>query len=153
MGEEDIPEKQPLLLLHFRVTPATSFPGGSDGKESACSVGNTGSIPGLGRSPGEGNGKPLQYSCLENPMGGEAWQSTAHGVPKSWTQLSDFTFTFQPPDQKERKSDSLSPKVPSIPQTGTSWRHGTFNVWSPLLFTMCELPPLSLQIRILGNSV
>ena len=47
-----------------------SFPGGSDGKASACNVGDPGSIPGLGRSPGEGNGNPLQYSCLENPMDG-----------------------------------------------------------------------------------
>ena len=52
------------------------FPGGSDGKESACSAGNTGLIPGLGRSPGEGNGNPLQYSCLGNPMDGGAWQTT-----------------------------------------------------------------------------
>ena len=59
--------------------------GGSDGKESACSVGDPGSIPGSGRSPGAGNGKPLQYSGLENPMDGGAWQSTAHGVPKGWT--------------------------------------------------------------------
>ena len=49
------------------------FPGSSDGKESACKVGDPGSIPELGRSPGEGNGNPLQYSCLENPMDGEAW--------------------------------------------------------------------------------
>ena len=47
--------------------------GGSDGKVSACNAGDSGSIPGLGRSPGEGNGNPLQYSCLENPMDGEAW--------------------------------------------------------------------------------
>ena len=46
------------------------------------------------RSPGEGKGYPLQYSCLENPMDGEAWWATVHGVTKSWTQLSDFTFTF-----------------------------------------------------------
>ena len=52
------------------------FPGGSDGKASACSVGNLGSSPGLGRSPVEGNGNPLQYSCLENPMDGGAWQAT-----------------------------------------------------------------------------
>ena len=70
------------------------FPGGSDGKESAYNVGDPGSIPGLGRSPGEGNGKGLQYSCLENPMDGEAWQATVHGVTKNWTLLSDFTFTF-----------------------------------------------------------
>ena len=49
------------------------FPGGSDSKASACSAGDPGSNPGLGRSPGEGNGNPLQYSCLENPMDGEAW--------------------------------------------------------------------------------
>ena len=48
------------------------FPGGSDGKASACNAGDLGSIPGLGRSPGEGNGNPLQYSCLENPMDGGA---------------------------------------------------------------------------------
>ena len=49
------------------------FPGGSDGKASAYNVGDPGSVPGLGRSPGEGNGNPLQYSCLENPMEGGAW--------------------------------------------------------------------------------
>ena len=61
------------------------FPGGSDGKSSACNVGDLGSIPGLGRSPGEGNGNPLQYSCLENSMDGGAWWAAIHGVTKSWT--------------------------------------------------------------------
>ena len=56
----------------------TSFPGGSDGKESTYDVGDLGLIPGLGRSHGEGNGNPLQYSCLENPMDRGAWQATAH---------------------------------------------------------------------------
>ena len=65
------------------------FPGGSDGKESACNAGDLSSIPGLGRSPEEWNGNPLQYSCLENSMDREAWQATVHGVAKSWTQLSD----------------------------------------------------------------
>ena len=50
-----------------------------------------GSIPGSGRSPGEGNHNPLQYSCLENPMDGGAWRATVHRVPKSWTRLSNFT--------------------------------------------------------------
>ena len=68
-----------------------SFPGGSDGKASACNAGDPSSIPGLGRSPGEGNGNPLQYSCLENPTDGRAWQATVHGVAKSRTRLSDFT--------------------------------------------------------------
>ena len=58
------------------------FPGGSDGKVSAYNVGDLGSIPGLGRSPGEGNGNPLQYSCLENSMDGGAWWATVHGVIK-----------------------------------------------------------------------
>ena len=70
------------------------FPGGSDGKESACNPGDLSSIPGLEKSPGEGNGNPLQYSCLENPTDGGAWWATVHGVAKSRTRLSDFTFTF-----------------------------------------------------------
>ena len=61
------------------------FLGGSDGKESPCSAGDPGSIPGWGRSPGEGRGNPLQYPCLENPMDGGAWQVTVHGVAKSRT--------------------------------------------------------------------
>ena len=61
---------------------------GSDGKESACNVGDPGSTPGSGRSPGEGNGNPLQYSCLENPMDRGAWWATVHGVAKSCTRLS-----------------------------------------------------------------
>ena len=61
------------------------FPGGSEDKASACNVGDPGLIRGLGRSPGKGNGNPLQYSCLENPMDGGAWQATVHGVTKSWT--------------------------------------------------------------------
>ena len=65
------------------------FPGGSAGKESACNVGDLGSIPGLGRSPGEGNGNPLQYSCLENPMDRGAWRATVHGVVKCRIRLSD----------------------------------------------------------------
>ena len=71
------------------------FPGGSEVKASACSAGDLGSIPGSGRSPGEGNGNPLWYPCLENPMDGGAWQATVHGVATSRTQLSDFTFTFR----------------------------------------------------------
>ena len=66
------------------------FSAGSDSKESACSAGDTGSIPGLRRYPGEGNGNPLQYSCLGNPMDRGAWWATVHGVPKSWTQLSNW---------------------------------------------------------------
>ena len=63
-------------------------------RASAYNAEDLGSIPGSGRSPGEGNGKPLRYFCLENPMDGGTWEATVHGVTKSQTQLSDFTFTF-----------------------------------------------------------
>ena len=80
-----------------RVLPALTlgtwrffYSGGATGKEPACQcTRDRGSIPGLGRSPGGGHGKPLQYSCLENPMGRGAWQATVHGVAKSRTRLSD----------------------------------------------------------------
>ena len=61
------------------------FPGGSDSKESACSAGDLGSIPVSRRSPGEGNGYPLQYSCLENSMDRGAWRAIVYVVAKSWT--------------------------------------------------------------------
>ena len=64
------------------------FPGGSEGKASACDTEDLGSIPGSGRSPGEGNGNPLQYSCLENPMDRGAWWAA---VAKSPTRLSNYT--------------------------------------------------------------
>ena len=65
------------------------FPGGLGGKESVCNAGDPGSMPGSGRSPGEGNGCPLQYSCLGNPGDRGAWWATVHRVEKSQTQLSD----------------------------------------------------------------
>ena len=71
------------------------FPCGSDSKKSSCSVGDPGLIPGLGRSPGEGNGILLQYSYLENPMDGGAWQATVHGFAKSWIWPRDYQYHFQ----------------------------------------------------------
>ena len=67
------------------------FPGGSEGKESTCNAGDSGSIPGLGRSAGEGTGNPFQYSCLENPMDRGAWWATVHGVAKSRTQQKQLS--------------------------------------------------------------
>ena len=74
-----------LRHKHFHL----GFPWGSDGKVSACNVGNLRLIPGSGRSPGEENGNPLQYSCLENPVDRAAWQAAVHGVTRNQTQLSD----------------------------------------------------------------
>jgi len=78
-----------LLILVITKLLHAGFPGGSAGKESTCNVGDLGSIPGLERSPGEGNIYPLQYSDLENSM-----DCIVHGVAKSWTQLKDFHFHF-----------------------------------------------------------
>ena len=80
-----------LSILHMVIY---FFPGGSEVKVSACNAGDPGLIPESGRSPGEGNGSPFQYSCLENPMDGGAWWATVHRVAKSRTRLSDFAITI-----------------------------------------------------------
>ena len=80
--------KERTIWHQTSLTPLSSnqgFPGGSDGKESACHTGDPGWIPGSGRSPGEGNGNPLQYSCLENSMIRGTWWTTTHGVTKRHT--------------------------------------------------------------------
>ena len=76
---------QVALLHSFLWLSNILFPGGSVVKNLPAMAGDTGLIPGLGRSPGEGNGNPLQYSCLENPMGRGAWRATVHRVAKSRT--------------------------------------------------------------------
>ena len=80
-----------IISYYCMLIFVLGFPGGSEVKASASNAGDLGSIPGSGRSPGEGNGNPLQYSCLENPMDRGAWEATVHGVAKSQTRLSDFT--------------------------------------------------------------
>jgi len=83
---------QILYRLSYKGSPYSfpgGFPGGSEVTASACNVGDLGSVLGSGRSPGEGNGNPLQYSCLENPMDRGAWCVTVHGVAKSRTRLSE----------------------------------------------------------------
>ena len=77
------------IHTHTHIYTFRGLLGGSDNKESAFSVGDPGSIPGSGRSPREGNGYPLQYSCLENSMDREAWRAIVPGVAKSRIQLSD----------------------------------------------------------------
>ena len=79
---------QPLLRVLILHDLPLDLPGGSVVKNPPASVGDTGSIPGSGRSPGEGNGNPLQYSCLENPVDRGAWWATVHGVAQSQTHLS-----------------------------------------------------------------
>ena len=98
-----LPQRRALWPLN-RLLPSsllTPLPWWLRGKEATCSAGDTGSILGLGRSPGEGNGNPLQHSCLGNPMDKGAWWATVHGVAKSQTQLSDYNhhhlLTLGPP--------------------------------------------------------
>ena len=79
---------------NWEILDWQALPGGSEVKASAWKVEDLGSIPGSGRSPGEGNGNPLQYSCLENPMERGSLWATVHGVVKSWTRPTDFTFTY-----------------------------------------------------------
>ena len=78
--------------MHFwgYLVYSSGFPAGSEVKASASNARDPGSIPGSGRSPGEGNGNPLSYSCLENPIDGGAWWATVHGVAKSRTRLSNL---------------------------------------------------------------
>ena len=78
----------------YLYTSLGIFPGSLEVKASACNVGDLGLIPGTGRSPGEGNGNPFQYSCLENPMDEGTWWATVHGVTESQTQWSDFTINY-----------------------------------------------------------
>ena len=78
-----------IIAANLWISRVGTLPGGSDSKESACSATDPGLIPGSGRSPGEGNGNPLQYSHLENSMDRGAWQARVHGVTKSQTQLSN----------------------------------------------------------------
>ena len=78
-----------FLTVYMHTYIQLGFHGGSDSKESACNVGDLGLIPVSGRSLGEGNGNPLQYSCPEKSMDKGAWEATVHGVAKNQTQLSD----------------------------------------------------------------
>ena len=131
------------------------FPGGSEVKASACSAGDPGLIPGLGRSPGEGNGNPLQYSCLENPTDGGAWQVAVHGVAKSRTRLSDFTSLHFLAQQEVPRSSctfpdpalksTISPKGPGSSWWGIAFRRQDFGI------TVCSLLLGNQCFEALGN--
>ena len=108
------------------------FPGGSEVKASAWNAGDLGSIPGSGRSPGEGNGNQLQFSCLENPMDGGAWWATVHGS-QSRTRLSDFTLLCLPQRLWSEKamaphSSTLAWKIPWMEEPGRLQSMGSLRV-------------------------
>ena len=81
--------QESAIDIHTLPHVQQGSPGGLDGEEPACHAGDPSSAPGSGRSPGEGNGDPLQDSCLGNLLDRGSWQAIVHGVTKSWTQLSD----------------------------------------------------------------
>ena len=111
----------PLRAVMDTDSCLLGFPSGSDGKESARSVGDPGLISALRRSPGEGTGNPLQYSCLENPMDGGAWWAAVHGVAKSRTRLSDFSFTFHfhaLEKEMATHSSALAWRIPGMGEPG-----------------------------------
>ena len=87
-------------------------------KNPPANAGDPGSVPGWGSSPGERNGTPLQYSCLENPMDGRAWWAAVHGVAKSWTRLSNFPFTFHFHALEKEVAPHSSVLAWRIPETG-----------------------------------
>ena len=107
-------------MLFAHLSSFQGFPGSSAGKASACNVGDLGSIPGSGRSPGEGKGYPLQYCGLENSM-----DYVVHGVAKSWTQLSDFQIL--PGGSDGEVSAYNAGDLGSIPGSGRSPRKGNGN--------------------------
>ena len=133
-----LPEAHGCSPLHkkdsyFQSTlPTIGFPRWLSGKESACQAGNGGLIPGSGRSPGEGNGTPLQYSCLENPMDREAWRGAVHGVTKSQTRLKQLNSSRRNSLQLRQMSMNLG--------WGTIWEHarGYFHNGSSIL--LCPKP-------------
>ena len=133
------------------------FPGGSDGKASAYNAEDLGSILGSGRSPGEGNGNPVQYSCLENPMD-EAWLATVHGVAMNRTQLSDFTIHYVLrrgfPDSSVGKESACNTGNPgSIPGLGRSAGQGIgypFQYsWASLVAHLVKNLPAKNQLALL----
>ena len=108
------------IKLHILVISVRGFSGGSAVENLPANAGDAGSIPGSGRSPGEGNGHPLQDSLLGNPMDRGAWWATVHGVTRSWTRLSDSHFDFQC-EVYEGEGHLMTGTVLGVPGTCTGW--------------------------------
>ena len=137
--------KSSLVLCVCVCVCAAGCPGGSDSKESACNAGDSGSIPGSRRAPGEENGYPLQYFCLENPKDSGAWWATLHGVEKSRTWLNDL--------KKKKANNSISPQLDwltpysfasAVPSPPAAWRR------PPLVQVLIpNVPPVNFSLTLL----
>ena len=144
------------LELVLIVMTSRGFPGDSLGEESVCNTGNTGdggSVPGWGRSPGGGYGNPLQYSCLENPVGRGAWWAIVYGVSKSQTrrQLSTHTCLMTSRPQKEEKDGKHSLPGFFRKQERLNYTLGTF--LPKMSFLLSSLPPFLLSSLFLFFSL
>ena len=121
------------ICLYCQPISVKGFPGGSDGKESACSAGDLGSIPGLGRSPGEGNGYPLQYSGLENSM-----DRTVHGsqrVRQDWVTFTfHFHFLWYLPNSRHLKCVQNNVRAKLFCSVATHWFSTGLSLWAHLIF-------------------
>ena len=106
-----VEQSDSLIVFSQHFGAPSKDPGGSDSKASVYNAGDPGSIPGLGRSPGDGNGNPLQDYCLENPMDRGAWQATVHRITKSQTRLNDFTFTDAGKDLRQEEKGMTEDKM------------------------------------------
>ena len=149
--------KRQQWKIYTRLQGTEGFPGGSDGKESTRSAADPTSIPGLGRSSGEGNGNPLQYSCLENPRDRGAWQATVCGVAKRWTWFAHtnkrqkFDRGQQKASEQEARVDAMKKKKVSkavsfsitlSPSGRTSFvfkrREPREGNWASIIFILCK---------------
>ena len=127
-----------------------SFPCSSVGKESARNAGDPGSIPGLGRSPGEGNGYPLQYSCLENPTDRGAWRAAAHGVAESRTRL-----TKQEHNRRDANgpSDAMAGPCASCHPAPVSLQLAKYRCFLLYFLPLVSLTALVLSLSVMSNSL
>ena len=120
----------PHVFIIILLLSSLDFPGGSDGKASAYNAGDPGSILALGRSPREGNGNPLQYSCLENPMDREAWLATVYGLQRvghDWA--TSLSIAISGSEWVSWKCMSLGNALPILPFSFTQWLTSTY-MWN-----------------------
>ena len=120
----------------------SGFPGGSESKETACNAGDLGLIPGLGRSSGEENGSPLQYSCLKNPIDRGTWWATVHGVAKSWDTTDQLTLSLShSPCSLEQHNCFLA--LPTTQPTSWVYTQPPRPPTSPSLGALSAAPPVN----------
>ena len=141
------------LRFRFPRVTALGFSHSSVGKESTCSEADRGSIPGLGRSPGEGNGNPLQYSCLENPMDWGAWRATVQGVARVGHDLVTKTTTIKPaysPARQVMTHHHCSLLLDRLAPVRALWLvfQSLKNTWSHQRITFSNCFPLSASSKV-----